>query len=181
MRGLSQPLESMLVPGDFLWILSAVEFLPYKTFYSVDIRQCSFLLWYYHVYGRVTCKTGSGLDDGIYWHFMHSTRDTGNCSAIAVLHTFQFTFTLTLGFSVFTSYILATDLSQTQCNFKSDLKTCHSLISSFPSLLNHLRLPSPKLYLILFPAAWDPRYIAPGGPHGKHRLIVKERVYSSVA
>jgi hypothetical protein len=35
---------------------------------------------------------------------------TGNYSAIANLHTLQFTFTHALGFSVFTSRILATDL-----------------------------------------------------------------------
>jgi hypothetical protein len=35
---------------------------------------------------------------------------TGNYSAIAVLHTLQFTVTHALGFSVFTSLILATDL-----------------------------------------------------------------------
>jgi hypothetical protein len=35
---------------------------------------------------------------------------TGNYSAIAILHTFQFTVAHTLGFSVFTRRILATDL-----------------------------------------------------------------------
>jgi hypothetical protein len=35
---------------------------------------------------------------------------TGNYSAIADLHTLQFTVTHALGFSVFTSRILATDL-----------------------------------------------------------------------
>jgi hypothetical protein len=37
-------------------------------------------------------------------------RATGNCSTVADLHTSQFTITHTLGFSAFTSRILATDL-----------------------------------------------------------------------
>jgi hypothetical protein len=40
-------------------------------------------------------------------------------SAIAILHTLQFTVAHALGFSVFPSRILATDLSQTQWHFKS--------------------------------------------------------------
>jgi hypothetical protein len=36
---------------------------------------------------------------------------------IAILHTFQFTVAYALGFSVIASRILATDLSQSHCNF----------------------------------------------------------------
>jgi hypothetical protein len=46
---------------------------------------------------------------------------TGNYSAIADLHTLQFTVAHTLGFSVFTSRILATDLQQSHCHFKSHI------------------------------------------------------------
>jgi hypothetical protein len=46
---------------------------------------------------------------------------TGNYSAIADLHTLQFTVTHALEFSVFTSRILATDLSV--CHFKSHMKS----------------------------------------------------------
>jgi hypothetical protein len=44
-------------------------------------------------------------------HLVHSlsTRDYRQYSAIAILHTFQFTVAHALGFSVFTSHILATD------------------------------------------------------------------------
>jgi hypothetical protein len=57
---------------------------------------------------------------------------TGNYSAIAILHTFQFTVAHALGFSVFTGLILATDLSQSHWNFTSDVKSSfHSLIDSF--------------------------------------------------
>jgi hypothetical protein len=53
----------------------------------------------------------------------------GNYNAIADLHTLQFTVTHALGFSVFTSRILATDLSQSHCHFKSHMKSSfHSLI-----------------------------------------------------
>jgi hypothetical protein len=56
---------------------------------------------------------------------------TGNYSAIADLHTLQFTVAHALGFSVFTSRILATDISQSHCNFKLHSKSsCHSLILS---------------------------------------------------
>jgi hypothetical protein len=43
---------------------------------------------------------------------------TGNYRAIAILHALQFTVTHTLGFSVFTSRILTTDLQQYDCNLK---------------------------------------------------------------
>jgi hypothetical protein len=55
---------------------------------------------------------GSGLDDWIYWHLIHSTRDYRQYSAIDFLHTLRFTVPQALGFSVFTSRILATDLYQ---------------------------------------------------------------------
>jgi hypothetical protein len=74
-------------------------------------------------------------------------------SAIAILHTFQFTADHTLGFSVFTSRILATDLSQSHCNFKSHVKSsCHSLIPKnwlngyLYSLLEFMR----QLHLLLY-------------------------------
>jgi hypothetical protein len=44
---------------------------------------------------------------------------TGNYRAIADLHTLQFNVTHALGFSVFTSRILATDLSRSHCHFNS--------------------------------------------------------------
>jgi hypothetical protein len=58
----------------------------------------------------VTYKSGFGLDDWIYWHLFHTTRDYGQYNAIAILHTLQFTVAHTLGSSAFTSRILATDL-----------------------------------------------------------------------
>jgi hypothetical protein len=57
----------------------------------------------------VTYKTVSGLDDWIYWPLIHSTRDYRQYSAIADLHTLQFTVTHTIEFLVFASRILATD------------------------------------------------------------------------
>jgi hypothetical protein len=47
----------------------------------------------------------------------------------AVLHTFQFTVAHALGISSFTSRILATNLSQSRCLFKSHMKSSfHSLV-----------------------------------------------------
>jgi hypothetical protein len=64
---------------------------------------------------------------------------TGSYSALADLHTLQFTVTHThtLGFSVFTSRILATDLSQSHCHFKSHMKfSFHGLIAFLPLFCN---------------------------------------------
>jgi hypothetical protein len=69
--------------------------------------------WYILSRVRVLCvtyKTGSGLDDWIYWHLIHTTRDYRQYGAISDLHTLQFTVTHALGFSIFTSRILATGL-----------------------------------------------------------------------
>jgi hypothetical protein len=94
-------------------------------------------------------------------------RTTGQDSAIAIVYTSQFTVAHALGFSVFTSRILATGSSQSHCKFKS---------------LNHLKLPSPELDPILILAAWYTRYIASGrNPQKTPSYIVKERAYSSVA
>jgi hypothetical protein len=48
---------------------------------------------------------------------------TGNYSAIAILHIYLFTVAHALGFSVFTSRFLATDLSQSHCKFKPHVKS----------------------------------------------------------
>jgi hypothetical protein len=99
----------------------------------------------------VTYKAGLGLDDWIYCTlYIHTVRDYRQYSSIAILHTFQFTATHALGFSVFTSRILATDFSQSHWHFKSHMETSfHSLIHFLSFLLSHLRLPSPELDQIL--------------------------------
>jgi hypothetical protein len=77
----------------------------------------------------LTYETGSGLDDWIYRHLLHITRDYRQYCNIASLITLQFTVKNALGFSVFTSRILAMDLYQSHCNFKSHMKSYfHSLI-----------------------------------------------------
>jgi hypothetical protein len=83
----------------------------------------------------MTYKTSSGLDDWIYCTlYIHTTLYCRQYSAIADLHTLQFSFTHALGFSVFTSRILATKLQQSHCHFRSHMKT------SFPSLISFLPL-----------------------------------------
>jgi hypothetical protein len=81
----------------------------------------------------VTYKTGFGLDDWIYCTFyIHTVWEYRQYSAIAILHTLQFTVTHALWFSVFTSRIVATDLLQSHCNFKSHMESSfHSLILSY--------------------------------------------------
>jgi hypothetical protein len=70
-----------------------------------------------------------GFTDTFY---THTTRDYRHYRTIAILHTLQFTVTHALGLSVFTSRILATDLSQSHCNFKSHMNpNLHRLIYFF--------------------------------------------------
>jgi hypothetical protein len=82
----------------------------------------------------VTCKgfawlMSSGLDDWIYWHPIHTTREYRQYSTIADLQTLQFTVTHALGFSESTSRMLETDLQQSPCQFKSHMKSSlHRLI-----------------------------------------------------
>jgi hypothetical protein len=65
--------------------------------------------------------------------YIHTVRNYRKYSAIADLHTFRFTVAHALGFLVFTSRILATDLRQSHCNFKWHVKSsCRSLIPFFP-------------------------------------------------
>jgi hypothetical protein len=106
------------------------------------------LLKYCHVSGFTwRMITGSGLDDWIYWHlYITWFWTTANYSAIAILHNFQFTVAHALGCSVFTSHILATDLLQSRCNFKSHMKSSWHCIISF---LPFLRLPIPRLDSLL--------------------------------
>jgi hypothetical protein len=121
----------------------------------------------------VAYKTGFGLDGWIYCTlYIHTVRDYRQYSAIAILHTFQFTVAHTLGFSVLTSRILATDLSQSHCHFKSHMKpTLHRLIPFLQFLLHHLRLQSPELDPILILHAWDPYYIASRRTDRKHSFL----------
>jgi hypothetical protein len=63
--------------------------------------------------------------------------------ASAVLHPLQFTVSHALGFSVFTSRILATDLQQSHCNFKSHVKfSCHysAAANSIQFLCSHAHI-----------------------------------------
>jgi hypothetical protein len=78
--------------------------------------------------------------------YTYTARDYRQYSAIAHLHTFQFTVTHALGLSVFTSRILVTDLSQSHCHFSSHMNpSWHSLIPFLTFLLSHLGLTSPEL------------------------------------
>jgi hypothetical protein len=112
----------------------------------------------------VTNKTGFGLDDWIYCTlYIHTFRVY---SAIIILHTFQFNVAHTLGFSVFTSRVLATGFSQSHCNFKSHMKS--SLQSPIPFLSHlpsHLGLSSPELDPVSFPLLFcTPCYSASSTP-----------------
>jgi hypothetical protein len=106
---------------------------------------------------RATYKMGFGLDDQIYCTlYIHTTRDYRQYSAIAILHTLQFIVAHALGFSVFTSRILATDLSQSHRHFNSHMTSCfHCLIPFLPLFCN---CPFRRLDSVQFqahiPAGW---------------------------
>jgi hypothetical protein len=83
----------------------------------------------------ITYKRSFGLDDWIYCtlYYIHTVRYYRSYSTNAILH-IQFIVTHALGFSVFTSRILATDLSQSHWHFKSHMKfSLHRLIPFSPS------------------------------------------------
>jgi hypothetical protein len=74
---------------------------------------------------------------GFITPYIFTTRYYRQYSAVADLHTLQFTVTHAQGFSVFTGRILATDLSQSHRQFKSHMKSsCHSLIPFLPLFCN---------------------------------------------
>jgi hypothetical protein len=103
-------------------LLSTIFFLWYTTDLIMKI-----------VTGRgVAYEMGFGLHDWIYCaSYVHKVWDYMQYSAIAILHPIQFTITHTLGFSVFCSHILATDLSQPHCNFQLTLEVFFSPPNSF--------------------------------------------------
>jgi hypothetical protein len=92
----------------------------------------------YYILSRVgvTDKTGFVLYDWIYctlYLYIQTFCDYRQYSAIAILYTLEFTVANALGFSVFSSLLLATDLSQSHCNFNLHMKSSwHSLISFLP-------------------------------------------------
>jgi hypothetical protein len=75
------------------------------------------------------------VDDWIYWRLrlIYTTRNYIQLQGYRYSHTLQFTMTHALGFSVFTCRILAMDLEQSRCHFKSRPKSfLHSLIPLLP-------------------------------------------------
>jgi hypothetical protein len=103
---------------------------------------------------------------------------------------FQFTVVHALGFSVFTSRILATDLSQSYCHLKSHVKSSrHRLIP----LLSFLRLPIPRLdsttaayssvlrLLLLLLSRRTLLITIVHGPHWQQPVLLTKPVYRAVA
>jgi hypothetical protein len=104
--------------------------------------------------------------------YIHKTRDYRQYSSIDDVHNLQLILKYALGFSVFTNRILVTDLSQSHCKFKSNIKSSlHGLIPFLSFLLNHPRLPSPEFDPILILATSDPRYAASMRSDRKYRFL----------
>jgi hypothetical protein len=114
-----QELHNIRVYLSTFWILSSFEkylkinFLPQRKLTASFLQRSAGLcsLDIVTIYGSwVTYKMGFGLDDRIYWHLIHSTRDYRQYSVIADLQTSHFIVANALEFSFFTSRILATGL-----------------------------------------------------------------------
>jgi hypothetical protein len=112
--------------------------------YADECQYCHVLGGLYVTYRRV-------LDWMIYWHVIHKTPDYRQYSAIADLHTLQFTVTHALGHSVFTSIILVTDLYQSHCHFKLHMKSSFHGIIRFFSLFYNYQLNSIPLLSSSYP------------------------------
>jgi hypothetical protein len=80
---------------------------------------------------RVIYRRVSDWIIGFIDHLYTPLGTTSNYSAIVILHTLQFTVTHALGFSIFTSRILATDLQQSHYLFKSHMKPSFHGLSPF--------------------------------------------------
>jgi hypothetical protein len=133
---------SLLLSGVFLWDIA--------TKILISSIHATILLIFFHIVAcrnlLVICKTGFGLNDWIYCTLYIHNSGLETIQRYHYSTHFQFTVAHALGYSVFTSCILATDLSQSHCNFKSYMKSsCHHLIPFLSFLLNHFRLPSPEL------------------------------------
>jgi hypothetical protein len=140
--------------------------------------------WDSKIWSRVTCISDyrRGLDWMIGfiapYTYTFTIRNYRQYSAIAILRTSQFTVAHALGFSVFTSRILATDLSHSHCNLKSHVKSSgHSLIHFLPLFCSwqFRRLNSTALDYCSTRSRLLCLFITPlHGPHGKHPCILKE-------
>jgi hypothetical protein len=76
--------------------------------------------------------------------YTFTTRDYGQYSAISNLHTLQSTVTHAVGFAVFISRILATDLLHFLCNFRSHMKSS-AQSTSFLAVILQLQIPKTRL------------------------------------
>jgi hypothetical protein len=85
--------------------------------------------------------------------YIFTTRDYRQYSAIADLHSLQFTVAYALSFSIFTSHILATELQESHCHFKS-----HEIFFSQPNPFLAIILDSVQFLCSLahIPAGWRP-------------------------
>jgi hypothetical protein len=158
-----------------------------------------------HEYRRVSCgiychDLGGVAIDGVWigWldllYFYTQLVTTCIYSAIADLHTLQFTVTHTLGISVFTSRILATKFnslvvtahSKCHCTIAYMKSSIHNLIStnSLLSLLKHpaeLNCTQHSTNSQLFPQlAWGLRYIASGPTPQKTPFVTNSSIVAHV-
>jgi hypothetical protein len=89
---------------------------------------------------RISYNTGFELGNWICWHLIPSTRDYGQYSAIADLHTLQFTVTHALGFSVFTAHIVTTYFMTVSLSIQITHKVFFPQPNSFLSII--LQMPT---------------------------------------
>jgi hypothetical protein len=142
------------------------------------------LMWEYNIVTFMGDLQDGVLDwmIGFIAPYTFTLETTSNYSAIADLHTLQFTIAHTLGLSVFTSHILATNLPQSHCHFTSHMNSSfHNLVPFMPLLCKcqFQRLDYSQLLFsttpsnILCPSAWTLRKTQP--------VMLRRCVYWSVA
>jgi hypothetical protein len=109
------------------------------------------------------------LDGWIYWRHIHTTRDYRQYSATADPHTLQFTVTHALGFSVFTSRILATDFITVSLTLQITYKVLFAPSNSFIAIILQLPISKTRLYSIQLKLFFITTF---HGPRRKHNLSI---------
>jgi hypothetical protein len=144
-------------------IFSVITSVFFHNFVSFQLTVLAFSLMFqgFQIYISifqhiVTCRGDyRQVLDWIYCTLFTQLGTTGNYSAIAYLHTLQFTFTHALGFSVFTSRILATDFITVSLSIQITHEVLLSQPNSFLSIILQLATQKTQIISNPLPISWQ--------------------------